>query len=112
MISGYWLVINCRFKFYFFSPAFTSGNIFVFTKNIIYPHYLFVNKKTKKILELQIICSLLQTKTHTLTQFKPNRTPTVKIDKSVYSRYFKPSQPTKEIQNIVEKALELYFEQR
>ena len=43
---------------------------------------------------------------------KPNRTPTVKIDKMVYSRYFKPNQPAKEIQETVEKALEMYFEQQ
>jgi len=42
---------------------------------------------------------------------KPNRTPTVKVDKAVYARYFKPSQPVKEVQAIVEKALEMYFEQ-
>jgi ParB family chromosome partitioning protein len=42
---------------------------------------------------------------------KPNRTPTVKIDKTVYSKYFKPNQPAKEVQETVEKALELYFEQ-
>lgn len=39
----------------------------------------------------------------------PNRTPAVKISKTVYAKYFKPNQPTKEIQEIVEKALELYF---
>ena len=43
---------------------------------------------------------------------KPNRTPTVKIDKSVYSKYFKPNQPAKEVQETVERALELYFEQQ
>jgi len=43
---------------------------------------------------------------------KPNRTPTVKVDKAVYARYFKPSQPAKEVQDIVEKALDLYFEQQ
>ena len=43
---------------------------------------------------------------------KPSRTPTVKIDKSIYSRYFKPSQSAKEIQATVEKALEMYFEQQ
>jgi ParB family chromosome partitioning protein len=43
---------------------------------------------------------------------KPNRTPTVKIDKTVYARYFKPNQPAKEVQEIIEKALELYFEQQ
>jgi len=43
---------------------------------------------------------------------KPNRTPTVKINKTVYSRYFKPNQPAKEIQETVEKALEMYFEQQ
>jgi len=43
---------------------------------------------------------------------KPNRTPTVKIDKTVYAKYFKPTQPAKEIQATVEKALEMYFEQQ
>jgi ParB family chromosome partitioning protein len=43
---------------------------------------------------------------------KPNRTPTVKVNKDVYSRYFKPNQPAKEVQAIVEKALELYFAQQ
>jgi ParB family chromosome partitioning protein len=42
----------------------------------------------------------------------PNRTPTVKINTTVYARYFKPSQSAKEIQDIVEKALEMYFRQR
>ena len=42
---------------------------------------------------------------------KPNRTPMVKVDKTVYAKYFKPSQPAKEVQAIVEKALELYFNQ-
>ena len=45
------------------------------------------------------------------TMPKPNRTPTVKVDKAVYARYFKPNQPAKEIQEIVEKALTIYFEQ-
>jgi len=40
---------------------------------------------------------------------KPNRTPTVKINKAVYSMYFKPNQPAKEVQETVEKALEMYF---
>ena len=40
---------------------------------------------------------------------KPNRTPTVKIDKNVYAQYFKPNQPAKEVQATVEKALEMYF---
>jgi len=40
---------------------------------------------------------------------KPNRTPTVKIHKTVYAKYFKPNQSSREIENIVEKALELYF---
>ena len=43
---------------------------------------------------------------------KPNRTPMVKIDKVVYSKYFKPNQSVKEIQETVEKALEMYFEQQ
>ena len=40
---------------------------------------------------------------------KPNRTPTVKVSKAVYSKYFKPNQPAKEVQAIVEEALEMYF---
>ena len=43
---------------------------------------------------------------------KPNRTPTVKIEKDVYARYFKPNQSAKEVQETVEKALELYFAQQ
>ena len=43
---------------------------------------------------------------------KPNRTPVVKVNKAVYARYFKPNQPAKEVQEIVEKALELYFRPR
>jgi ParB family chromosome partitioning protein len=43
---------------------------------------------------------------------KPNRTPTVKVDKAVYARYFKPNQPPKEVQETVEKALEMYFSQQ
>jgi ParB family chromosome partitioning protein len=40
---------------------------------------------------------------------KPNRTPTVKMDKALYARYFKPNQPAKEVQDIVAKALQMYF---
>ena len=40
---------------------------------------------------------------------KPNRTPTVKIHKTVYAKYFKPRQSAREIESIVEKALEMYF---
>jgi len=43
---------------------------------------------------------------------KPNRTPTVKVDKNVYARYFTPNQPVKEVQAIVEKALEMYFDKQ
>jgi ParB family chromosome partitioning protein len=43
---------------------------------------------------------------------KPNRTPTVKVEKAVYAKYFKPTQSAKEVQSIVEKALALYFEQQ
>ena len=46
------------------------------------------------------------------TSPKPNRTPTVKVNKVVYAKYFKPNQPAKEVQSIVEKALEMYFEQQ
>ena len=44
------------------------------------------------------------------TALKPNRTPTVKINKLVYAKYFKPNQSAKEVQDIVEKALESYFD--
>jgi len=40
---------------------------------------------------------------------KPNRAPTVKVRKEVYAKYFKPNQSAREIQSIVEKALEQYF---
>jgi ParB family chromosome partitioning protein len=46
------------------------------------------------------------------TNHKPNRSPTVKVDKAVYARYFKPNQPAKEVQAIVQKALEMYFERQ
>jgi len=39
----------------------------------------------------------------------PKRTPTVKIKKAVYNKYFNENQSAKEIKEIVEKALELYF---
>lgn len=42
---------------------------------------------------------------------KPNRTPTVKVSKKIYTQYFRPEQSPKEIQAIVEKALSLYFSQ-
>jgi len=45
------------------------------------------------------------------TKPKPNRTPTIKVDKAVYAKYFKPNQSAKEVQDIVEKALEMYFDQ-
>lgn len=41
---------------------------------------------------------------------KPNRTPTVKVSKVVYAKYFKTGQSAKEIQSIVEKALDFYFD--
>jgi ParB family chromosome partitioning protein len=40
---------------------------------------------------------------------KKKRLPTVKVSKAVYARYFTPTQPAREVQEIVEKALELYF---
>jgi len=43
---------------------------------------------------------------------KPNRTPTVKVSKAVYTKYFRPDQPAKEVQEIVETALKLYFNQK
>ena len=44
-------------------------------------------------------------------RLKPNRTPTVKISKTVYAKYFKPEQSVKEVQEIVRKAIEAYFKQ-
>jgi len=41
---------------------------------------------------------------------KTNRVPVIKVNKAVYSRYFNSNQSAKEIQDIVEKALERYFE--
>ena len=41
---------------------------------------------------------------------KVNRIPTVKLSNDVYSKYFKPDQTAREIQGVVEKALEMYFE--
>jgi ParB family chromosome partitioning protein len=45
------------------------------------------------------------------TKPKPNRTPTVKIDKAVYAKYFKPNQSAKEVQRIVEIALKMYYKE-
>lgn len=42
---------------------------------------------------------------------KPGHTSTVKVSKTVYAQYFRPDQPAKEVQDIVEKALALYFNQ-
>ena len=39
---------------------------------------------------------------------KKNRTPTVKVSKAVYVKYFTPKQTTREIQDYVEKALDFY----
>ena len=41
---------------------------------------------------------------------KPGRPSTVKINRDVYTKYFQPDQPTKEVQEIVEEALRMYFE--
>ena len=46
-----------------------------------------------------------------LSKPKPPRSPTVKIKSTVYEKYFKGDQSKKEIQVIVEKALDLYFAQ-
>ncbi len=40
---------------------------------------------------------------------KKDRTPTVKVAKNIYARYFKPEQSAKEVQDVVEKALDYYF---
>ena len=45
-------------------------------------------------------------------QKKSNRIPAIKINKTVYAKYFKPDQSAKEIQGIVEKALEMYFDRQ
>ena len=42
---------------------------------------------------------------------KPNRTPTVKVSRTTYAKYFKPGQSPKEIQGIIERALEMYYKQ-
>ncbi len=42
---------------------------------------------------------------------KAGRAASVKVSQQVYSRYFRPDQPAKEVQAIVEKALALYFSQ-
>ena len=39
---------------------------------------------------------------------KKNRTPTVKVSKSVFAKYFTPKQSAKDIQDYVEKALDFY----
>jgi len=41
---------------------------------------------------------------------KPNRTPVVKVNKTVYAKYFRPEQSATDVQRIVEKALDMYFE--
>lgn len=43
---------------------------------------------------------------------KTIKAPSIKMSETVYSRYFQPEQPAKEVQSIVEKALELYFSQQ
>jgi ParB family chromosome partitioning protein len=43
---------------------------------------------------------------------KSNRTPTVKIGKTVYARYFKPEQTAAQVQKIVEAALAFYYRNR
>ena len=40
---------------------------------------------------------------------KPNRTPIVKVSRVVYAKYFQSGQSEKEIQSIVETALDFYF---
>ncbi len=42
---------------------------------------------------------------------KEKRSQTVKLSNAIYVKYFKPNQPAKEVQSVVEKALELYFAQ-
>ena len=46
------------------------------------------------------------------TQKKSNRVPAVKISKTVYAKYFQPEQSVKEIQEIIEKALQMYFDRQ
>jgi ParB family chromosome partitioning protein len=43
------------------------------------------------------------------TKPKVGNVPTVKINKDLYAKYFKPNQPSKEVQEVVEKALVMYF---
>ena len=40
---------------------------------------------------------------------KVNRTPTVKVSKTLYAKYFTPRQSAKAVQTIVERALDTYF---
>jgi len=40
---------------------------------------------------------------------KKNRTPTIKVSKDIYSRYFSPEQSAKEVQEVVAKALGYYY---
>ena len=40
---------------------------------------------------------------------KSNKTPTVKVSKAVYAKYFTIEQSAKEVQTIVEKALDMFF---
>lgn len=44
-----------------------------------------------------------------MTKKKSSRTPSVKISKPVCAKYFTPEQSVKEIQSIIEKALEMYY---
>jgi ParB family chromosome partitioning protein len=43
---------------------------------------------------------------------KTNAVPAIKLRKAVYEKYFTTDQPVKEVQSIVEKALDMYFKSR
>jgi ParB family chromosome partitioning protein len=63
------------------------------------------DKSKAKTLDLDIMKSILTGQT-AATENKPRR---VKINGELYSRYFKPEQSAKEIEDIVEEALTMYF---
>ena len=53
--------------------------------------------------------SMLKTLSGCASPPKPHKAPAIKLSKTVFAKYFKPTQSTKEIQKIIEKALEMYF---
>jgi len=53
--------------------------------------------------------SILKTLSGVASPPKPHKALAIKLSKTVFAKYFKPTQSTKEVQKIVEKALEMYF---